>query len=61
MTNLSKILKLYIRMNDIDQKDLAADIGVSESSMSKLLSGRSGLELRNMMSVMTWLARGEKS
>jgi transcriptional regulator with XRE-family HTH domain len=60
MTNLSKILKLYIRMNDIDQKDLAADIGVSESSMSKLLSGRSGLELRNMMSVMTWLARGEK-
>lgn len=54
MTHLAKMMKLYLTVNDIEQKRLAAQLGISESSFTRLLQGK-GVEMQSFAAIIKWL------
>lgn len=59
MSNLSRMLKLYISVNEIEQKALARDLGMSESSLTRLLQGN-GVDMDTFARIIGWLTEEAK-
>lgn len=56
--DLSRALKLYIGAFDIDQKILSNELGMSESSLSRLLAGKT-VSMSALGRIIEWLTREE--
>jgi DNA-binding Xre family transcriptional regulator len=54
LTNLAKILKLYLSVNEIQQKTLADHLGMEEASLSRLLQGKT-VSMKSFGSIVQWL------
>jgi transcriptional regulator with XRE-family HTH domain len=54
MTHLSKMLKIYIAAADIEQKQLAKELKMSESSLTRLLQGQ-GVDMQTLGNIIQWL------
>lgn len=51
---LAEMLRLYIAANGLEQKAVAAEIGISESTLSRFLSGASMPDGIGFMRVVAW-------
>lgn len=56
MSNLSNMLKLYIAVNDIEQKTLAVEIGVAQSTLTRFLQGKD-VSMKSFGRLVAWLTR----
>jgi plasmid maintenance system antidote protein VapI len=56
MTNLAKILKLYIAANDLEIKNVAELLHMSPITLSRFLAGKK-IDTDQLLSVMQWLMR----
>jgi hypothetical protein len=54
MSNLSRMMKLYLAANDIEQKSLCLELGISQSSLTRFLQGNS-LDMANTGRLIAWL------
>ena len=54
-TRLAAALRLLLAANNMDQKDLATAIGVSQSAITRFLKGECILEATTMLRLMTWM------
>lgn len=52
---LAEMLRLYIAANGLEQKAVAAEIGVSESSFSRFLAGNSVPDAIGFMRIVSWV------
>lgn len=59
MSNLSKMLKLYLAVNNIEQKQLAVEFEMSESSLTRLLQGKD-VEMKSFANIIKWLSKDTK-
>lgn len=55
MTRLGKALRLYRQTQELEQKTVAAEIGITPSQLSRLENGRGDLDGLVLIRVMTWL------
>lgn len=55
MTRLGKAIRLYRLTQSIEQKALAAEIGITPSQLGRLENGRGDLDGIVLVRVMTWL------
>lgn len=55
MTRLARALRLYATAEDMPAKDMAADIGISPSAMSRLMSGKGLVDAASIVRVFAWL------
>ena len=53
---LAKMILLYLAANNLSQKNVAKDLGISESSFSRYLSGDSGLDAVSFMKLISWVS-----
>lgn len=58
MSNLSKILKLYLAVNDVEQKQLALYWEMSPSSLTRLLQGKD-VDMKSFANIVKWLGEDE--
>jgi len=56
VTNLAEMMKLWIRVEGFEQKDVAEDIGIPDYTLTRLLNGN-GLEADSFLKVMQWLVK----
>lgn len=59
MSHLSKMFKLYITVNEIEQKALCSKIGIGQSTMTRFLKG-GDMEMRSFAKLINWLASAEQ-
>jgi len=55
MSHLSEMLRLYIKVNDVEQKALCQEIGIGESTLTRFLQG-TDMSTSNFVKLMGWLA-----
>jgi transcriptional regulator with XRE-family HTH domain len=54
MNKISIMMKRHRQLNDIDQKDLASDIGIKPATLSRLENGHDASQ-DTMVKLITWL------
>jgi hypothetical protein len=54
MSNLSKMLKMYLAANDIEQKSLCVKLSINQSSLTRFLQGH-GLDMASTGRLISWL------
>ena len=52
---LAKVLEQYLWAQKISQKDFAAKMGMSASSLGRFLRGSHTLDSRHLANLLTWL------
>lgn len=52
---ISELLEAYIRMHNINQKELAKSLGLSPTTLSRLKLGRISLDNNQMLKLINWL------
>jgi len=55
MSHLSEMMRLYIRVNEVEQKALCREIGIGESTLTRFLQG-TDLSAQNFVKLLSWLA-----
>lgn len=56
MTNLAKIMKLYLAANDISAKTMAEQLEISSITLSRFLSGKN-IDVTTFIVLLNWLAK----
>lgn len=54
ITRLSLMVKLYVAMQDIEQKSLATEWGCSESTVTRFLTGQALPEPKTLLRIFQW-------
>ncbi|HZR35150.1 MAG TPA: helix-turn-helix transcriptional regulator [Nevskia sp.] len=55
MTRLGKMIRMFRQVQDVEQKALAAQIGLTPAQLSRLENGRGELDGADLVKVMAWL------
>lgn len=56
MTNLAKILKLYIAANDLEPTSVAGAMSISTITLARFLKGKN-VDVATFMSILQWLTK----
>lgn len=59
LMRLAKMISLYLAANGLTNKATAQQLGISESSFSRFLSGESGLDSVSFMKVINWVSSSD--
>jgi transcriptional regulator with XRE-family HTH domain len=51
---MARMLRLYIAASDLTQKQVAADAGIAESTLSRFLSGEQMPDARGFLALLAW-------
>lgn len=51
---LAEMLRLYIAANQLEQKAVAAEIGVNESTLSRFIAGNATPDAAGFMRIVAW-------
>lgn len=54
-SRLARIIRTWVNVHEVELRDLADEIGVSHSTLSRWLSGDRSLGPAAMMAVLSWL------
>ena len=59
MTRLAKLLKFYTSFSDKEAKEIAAEIGINESTFTRVKQGKMPNAV-NLVKIMNWMLQEEK-
>ena len=56
MTNLGRALTAYIQKHDVESRLVAGDIGIQESTLTRIKQGKMP-DAENLLKIIAWLLR----
>jgi len=57
MTILGEMMKLYFAVEGYEHKDVAEDIGISQSTLSRFLSGKNTPDTESFIKILNWMMK----